>query len=122
MKVETAPAATPAYADPRDVASFAHGLEDNYLQCRELGHNWRRWVARWVADQDAYERALRCPRCGAERWQTLSDRGSVLTNNYKYPEEYVIKGLGRIVGDGRDALRLESLARDISDHEHKEAS
>lgn len=111
MLQATAP--EPGYADPFEVAEFASGLTISYLLCRELGHNWRPWTARAI--KGGFERALRCTRCHTERWETLSSTGAKIKGHYVYPEDYLHEGLGRIVGDGRDALRLESLSRAITD-------
>lgn len=102
------------YADRASVEDFAAGLPEKHLLCRELGHNWRPWTAEYVKAQRCYERALRCTRCRAERWQTLSRSGEILSSRYVYPDGYVSHGMGRIVGEGRDALRLESLTRLMS--------
>ena len=99
-----------AVSDVSEAASFAAGLSESHLLCRELGHLWAPFTAR-LADGGGFERVLRCQRCRTERWQLLNSRGGVVTNNYKYAEGYQHKGHGRIVGDGRDALRLESLHR-----------
>lgn len=99
------------YADAGEVADFAQALPISHLLCREMGHNWKPWVAHWNSENRYYERALRCTRCRTERWQTLSSTGAVLGGHYKYPDGYVHEGLGRIVGEGRDALRLESITR-----------
>jgi hypothetical protein len=40
-------------------------------------------------------------------------RGVVLTNQYIHPDGYLMTGLGRIVGDGRGVLRLESITRQV---------
>lgn len=99
-------------APREEVEGFAHGLTVSHLQCRELGHNWRPWVARWDGEHNCYERALRCTRCRTERWESIGQSGSKLGGHYKYPDNYVAPpGMGRIVGEGRDALRLESLTR-----------
>jgi hypothetical protein len=37
--------------------------------------------------------------------------GTILGGSYDYPEGYAHKGLGRLDGADRDALRLESLHR-----------
>lgn len=102
---------TTMYAEPTEVAEFASTLPVSHLHCRELGHNWKPWVARSDAEGGGYERALRCTRCRAERWQVLSLSGAVVKSHYVYPDGYVHQGMGRIVGEGRDALRLESLTR-----------
>lgn len=100
------------YADADEVADFARGLLISWLLCRELGHNWRPWNA--YAIDGGYERALRCTRCKTERWETLTSTGAKMSSRYVYPDGYLHEGLGRIVGDGRDALRLESLTRAIT--------
>lgn len=103
---------TPSGALKSDVQDFAAGLSISHLHCRELGHNWRPWVARWDGEHNAYERALRCTRCKTQRWETIGSTGAKLGAHYKYPDGYTAQpGMGRIVGEGRDALRLESLGR-----------
>lgn len=110
-------------ADRAEVAGFANGLSISHLHCRELGHNWRPWVARYDEEHNAYERALRCTRCRTERWETIGLSGAKLGSHYKYPDGYVAPaGLGRIVGEGRDALRLESLQRALVSVEDRKAS
>lgn len=108
-------------ADASEVEQFAASLKESYLLCRELGHNWRPHTARYLADQRAYERSLRCSRCYTERRQVLTGSGHIVGSSYVHPEGYLHKGLGRIVGEGRDALRLESLQRFITKTSAKSA-
>ena len=110
---ETAISTNYDYADPAEVAVFARDLSNSYLQCRELSHNWKPWTA--YAKNGGYERALRCTRCRTERWEVLTSTGAKVSGHYVYPDGYLHEGLGRIVGDGRDALRLESLTRTLVD-------
>jgi hypothetical protein len=108
------------YADRGEVEEFAAGLSVSHLQCRELGHNWRPWVARRDVEHNCFERALRCVRCKTKRWESIGLSGAKLSSHYEYPDGYTSKGIGRIVGEGRDALRLESLTRilvELSDQE-----
>jgi len=98
------------YAELADVQDFAEGLKETFLHCRELGHNWRPYTAGSHPD-GGFERVLRCTRCKTRRVQELSSRGMVMTNRYEYVEGYQHQGLGRIVGEGRGLLRLESLKR-----------
>lgn len=107
-------------ASREEVESFAKTLNASQLACREMGHSWRAWVAQYDSEHNAYRRALRCSRCKTERWQTIGLSGAVLGSHYKYPDGYTCE-LGRIVGDGRDALRLESLTRTL-DHAERKAS
>lgn len=98
------------YAPVGEVASFAKGLSQSYLLCRELGHSWRHHTANYSAT-GGFKSVLRCTRCKTERHQELSNRGEVLRNNYDYPDGYQHEGLGRISGDGKDTIRLEALTR-----------
>ena len=104
--------AAPHEANPTEVETFAHGLSEAFLLCRELGHNWKPWTAA-IAD-GGYERVLRCPRCRTERHQLLDSRGHPVSGHYVYADGYQHKGLGRIVGEGREMLRLESVLRTVS--------
>lgn len=96
-------------AHERDVLGFLEELRTTFLYCRELGHNWKPWRATLHAG--TYERVLRCTRCRTERVQELTASGHLLSNHYRYADGYQSKGLGRLVGDDRDALRMTSLLR-----------
>lgn len=99
------------YADPHEVADFAADLSDRFLECRDTGHIWKRLSARWYPHLGEYRRVHRCRGCRSERTQRLSDKGAVLSTTIDYTEGYLATGLGRIVGDGRDLLRLETMGR-----------
>ena len=101
----------PKIATTSEVQVFAAGLNNSFLLCRDLGHNWRPWGAQWVPEDNAYNRTLRCTRCKTARMQVLSVRGEVIQSKYDYADGYQHKGLGRVTGSGRDALRLESIVR-----------
>ena len=93
-----------------DIFAFAEDLPEKYLECRELGHLWRPWTA--ISNPDGgFDRTLRCTRCTCKRIQVLSGRGVVLRNYYEHPEGYLHKGMGRIEGDARGALRLASVRK-----------
>lgn len=104
---------TNTWADPADVQSWASDLDEPHLLCRDLGHLWKPLGATFNLDQRAFERTLRCSRCRTERSQTLSRVGAVLKNNYDYPEGYLVPKLGRLAGDSRNVVRLESVNRSI---------
>lgn len=103
-----------AEAEPSEVEQWAHTLKQNWLLCRELGHNWKPHTARFVTEYRAYERILKCPRCTAERHEVLDSTGSKVSSHLIYPKGYLHQGLGRIVGQSRDTVRLESLTRFIT--------
>ena len=98
------------FASRSDVEAIAQDMPDGFLQCRSLGHTWRPSHAELDRKARAYAVELRCGRCRTLRLQAVSLTGEVLSSRYEYPAGYVTH-LGRIAGDGRDALRLESIVR-----------
>lgn len=99
----------------REVADFAAGLSEAHLACRDYGHSWTPATARWDSELRAFARTLRCVRCHTERAQWLSQYGHPLRGHYVYPEGYQALGLGRLDGESRDVLRLESVSRLLGD-------
>jgi len=96
----------------RDVGTWARELTDAALLCRDVGHYWRPFTASWERESRSYYRVLRCGRCKTERHQLLDSRGHPVKGHYVYPDRYLAPpGTGRLVGDERDALRLESVVR-----------
>jgi hypothetical protein len=95
------------------------GMRVEHLQCRDFGHSWRPFTARQV--KHIYEQQLRCSRCHTLRKRLLSMRGEVLSSSYEYADSYVIKGLGRIVGDEKDHLRLASILKLVVEDTAEEA-
>lgn len=108
-------------ADAGEVEQWVAHLKQSWLLCRELGHTWKPFTARFVIEQRAYERSLRCSRCATERREVLDSSGHKVSSQYVHPDGYLHKGLGRITGEGRDALRLESLTRFIDQTSSKSA-
>ena len=95
-----------------EIADWAADLKESFLYCREMGHNWRPYSAGRYRD-GGFKRVLRCVRCKTKREQEISNRGAVMSNQYIYPEGYSCE-FGRIVGDGRGMLRLESIKRIVA--------
>ena len=108
--------AAPEGADVEEVKAFAEGLSTAFLLCRELQHNWKPFSAWWDEEHHNYARTIRCVRCRTRKVQRLSSTGAVLTSHYEYTEGYLAEHLGRIVGEARDSLRLESLTRSLDGH------
>lgn len=99
------------YADVGEVEAFAAELPEKFLHCREMNHNWRPFDVGRHKD-GGYERTLRCVRCKTRKVQHLDANGMLIGGtHYEYPEGYQVQHLGRIVGEGRGALRLESIKR-----------
>lgn len=103
------------YATNEDVAEFAQHLPEKYLHCREMGHNWRPFDVGRHKD-GGFERTLRCVRCRTKKVQHLTVEGMLLgSTRYEHPDGFLAEGLGRIVGEGRGQLRLESIKRIVGD-------
>lgn len=103
-----------SFADLDEVAEFADGLPERFLYCREMGHNWRPYSA-GAHEDGGFERVLRCTRCRTRRVQVITPRGIVLSNRYEYADGYQANpGMGRIIGEGRGILRLESIKRIVA--------
>lgn len=96
----------------QEVETWSQDMPEAFLACRDYGHQWWPHTAHFSAREQAYDRTLRCKRCGTTRSQWISLRGEVLGGHYDYPEGYQAPpGSGRLDGDGRAALRLESTLR-----------
>jgi hypothetical protein len=85
-------------------------MDLSYLQCRDFGHSWRPYTARWVPAENCYQSELQCQRCKSIRQRYLSRSGAQLGGHYDYPEGYLMpKGTGRLTGTDRDIIRLQSV-------------
>jgi hypothetical protein len=89
----------PRYAEPDEVSRQAAAWSKAILECRLYGHHWRPQRAVYHDQYRFYYLVQACPRCHTERHTELNPAG------------YLTKGIGRIVGDGRDALRLAAIER-----------
>lgn len=94
---------------PPSLRTTLSRMADDHLMCRDFGHMWRPFQARYIAQRKHYEERLQCPRCKTVRVRLLTNRGEQLANHYVYPEGYAMKGYGRLTGTDRDAVRLASL-------------
>lgn len=93
-----------------EIELFADKLPDEYLRCRELGHNWVPHTA--TRYRNAIVRSLRCTRCKTRKRHTLDSRGMIQGGTtYSHPEGYLHEGYGQITGEGRGILRITSVLR-----------
>lgn len=90
--------------------SIAH-MPGAHLQCRDFGHSWRPFTARWNAEFDCFESRLRCTRCRTVRNRYISRNGELLSSHYAYADGYLIRGFGRRTAEDRAELRLASIMR-----------
>lgn len=88
-------------------------LLDSYLHCRTLGHMWddnpsaELHSELWQASSGGL--ALRCVRCGTERFDYIDTNYQVFQRYYRYPPRYTtIPGMGT-----RPNLRQELIRRGL---------
>lgn len=99
------------HASVEDAQEAAADWSDQILECRTYGHKWRPATAAYTKDRKAIATTQVC-LCMTERHSTLDARtGWVMAIHYEYPDGYVLKGLGRIDGDAKGALRLATVQR-----------
>lgn len=91
-----------------DLSSFQEAIrhmEMNFIECRDLGHQWIRRPARRTAD--GFLRKLDCRNCEAHKEQYLDRDGYVMHNRIIYPDGYLLpSGIGHVDRAGRALLRL----------------
>jgi hypothetical protein len=116
--------AAPRRRSPRrgdQVGQWIAALPQTFIECRDLGHIWTSHRAWWDNAERCYKRVMRCQRCAAERTQSLSSAGLVLSGHYSYVDDYSKPaGTGYFDRNERAALRLESVFRVLDDDEHAE--
>ena len=103
-------------ASERDVAGWAAELPDEFLECRDYGHNWKPWAVKFDEEHNAYVRVARCRECKSTRPEWVGLGGSRDRANIRYRDGYLAPaGTGRLVGEERNMLRLESVTRQLND-------
>lgn len=105
-----------------DLEKAVHDMKVEFVQCRDFGHSWRPFHAKWWPKENAYESQLRCGRCGCVRVRWLSRTGSQIGSDYDYPAGYQMKGLGRLSGTDRDVIRLTSILAVLVDDTAEETA
>lgn len=113
------------WVDPKtgtthDLEETLHDMRQDFIQCRDFGHAWRPFTARWMPAERVYHTQLRCSRCRTIRTRYINDHGQQVGHTYAYPDGYQIRGMGRMTGEDRDHLRLESVLR-VVEIDEKEA-
>lgn len=100
-------------ANPREVRKAVEGMSDDMLLCRRMRqHSWTPSAASKV--RGGYREVLVCTRCEAVKERKYNGRGHVMDyGTVRYPEGYLLKGVGRLGEAGRDVINLASLQRAI---------
>jgi len=94
---------------PVSVDEAVKHMAFEHIQCRDFGHSWRPYSARWMPTFNQYESQLMCARCKTIRTRFMSRTGALLDSKYDYADGYTVKGLGRLSGVDRDVIRLQSI-------------
>lgn len=102
----------PQLATVDEARAYANSKGTSALLCRTNGHNWE---MRQINDNARYgymQVVQGCYSCGADRIQEMSRKtGRVYAARITYPEGYLTKDIGRIVGDAKDIVRLTLVKR-----------
>lgn len=108
---ESTPELPPGRNPDLNVDQVIQDMPDRYIQCRDFNHSWRAHDAQYDEGSRSYDVTLKCTRCKAERVRIMDSQGGLASSRYEYPDGYLIKGMGRLTGRERDALRLSSVLR-----------
>ena len=102
---------TPRWASLDDVERLADQWDPRVLECRTYGHHWQPSQATFNTKYRYYRVVQICPSCTSERIMELDSRGHIVKLKIDYADGYLSKHTGRIVGEGRDILRLATVTR-----------
>jgi uncharacterized C2H2 Zn-finger protein len=91
------------------LAETIASLDPDHIQCRDFGHSWTPYAARWIPKDREYESVLRCTRCQTLRTRRLSRTGQLIANHYGYSDGYLLRGIGRMTSSDRDTIRVASV-------------
>jgi hypothetical protein len=94
---------------------YLAGLSADMLLCRDLGHAWKPYTAKWLPVDKCYESKLICSRCETFRFRWLSKTGQLLGTAYTYSDGYLVVGMGRLATSDRDRIRSVSLQRMLTE-------
>jgi hypothetical protein len=106
----------------KELRAAANNWSDAVLVCRTLMHSWRQYHAelhKRVGRNASYWTVYyECTRgCGVQRHEEWDMRGLVVRKNMHYPTDdtgqplYLLVGFGRVTGELRGVIRLESVQR-----------
>jgi hypothetical protein len=107
------------YATRTEVAAAAKNWSPEVLLCRSRHHSWEQVHAVYIRRLRYWQVEIKCGRnCGVTGWEEWDQNGHVFARGLRYPvgpdgeQLYLMEpGFGRVVGDGRDLVRLESVLR-----------
>lgn len=94
---------------PKTMRAMIRASATDFVNCRDMMHAWEPYTAERTTS--GFKRVLVCRRCDAHRFDELDKRGGVIRRHYTYAVGYVAKGIGRMTGDTKNMVRLESLTR-----------
>lgn len=105
---------TSQFASIEDVEAKASEWNTKQLNCRTYGHHWTPLRAHHYTRERYIRVEHLCDSCHSERVTEMSERGHVFASWINYAEGYLSQGIGRIVGDAKDLVRLTAVTRMFS--------
>lgn len=98
------------YADPAAVEEWITKWSEALFRCRYYGHDWQDHRARFNDLYGFFSVTDRCSRCFSLKHKELNRYGHQISKSQiEYVDGYLIKGLGRIIGDSRDVVQLAAV-------------
>lgn len=96
------------WADRRAVEEAARRWTEGQKFCRTWSHAWEAYTVRPIGSiREVWQR---CPRCTCLRSQDVDAAGYPLSPwRPRYPEGYLLRGVGRLGTDGKAVLRNDLL-------------
>jgi len=91
---------------PPTVQDIIKTLNDNFLQCRDFGHQWVGYSVRVEKRRQLFHETLRCAMCNTRKNRLVTRTGEVTRTTYTYPEGYLFKEYGPFTKIDREAIRI----------------
>lgn len=86
---------------------------DQIVMCRAYGHDFKPYSVQ-PNPKLGYFKVVRLCHCKAEHHSEVSiASGRVFSSwiDYQHTDGYLLEGVGRVIGDGRDRVRLDAILR-----------
>jgi hypothetical protein len=107
-------ASEPVRAAPlSEVEAHLKEWDDTIVTCRAYGHDFKPYSVQ-PNERLGYFKVVRLCRCKAEHHAEVAmASGHVFSSwiDYSHTNGYLLEGVGRIMGDARDRVRLDAIVR-----------
>lgn len=98
---------------PFNLEATLAGLDDSYIECRELTHSWAAYDV-IAHTSKLWEEVVQCSRCETEKSRYVNPRTGAVIRPWRprmWAPGYLFKGAGPVTAERGDAVRKEALRR-----------